>query len=161
VHPLPTTVLLTLALVDGATGFHPRGSSSIRVIEIDDELYYTLAQNPILYASGAARAALDSRWIGPAQMLRVMPLEDAVRVTQEVLGHGAAFPYPPYPLVKEVVADGGVHFDRPANVLLIFIEGLDRRFLGRTVVVGDYPAADAPPMAMARGGICQWVQAGS
>jgi hypothetical protein len=151
-RPLTMTLVLVLALVGGATGFHPRGASAIRVVDIDNGLYYTLAQNPLLDAREAARMAFDSQLIGPAQALKAMPLEEAVRVAQEVLGHGGTFPDLQYPLVKEIAVGPGIRFDRPANVLLLFIEGLDRRFLGRTFVMGGDPAPEMPSPTPFRGG---------
>jgi hypothetical protein len=148
-RPRTTAAVLALALLGGATGMHPRGLAAIRAVEIDSAAYYMLAQNPVLYGGEALRAAFDPRWIGPTRTLRAMPLEEAVRVTQEVLGHGATFPDRRYPLVREAVADSGVHFTRPANVLLLFIEGLDRRFLGRTLVVGGDPTVALPSTAAA------------
>ncbi|MGD9725915.1 MAG: LTA synthase family protein, partial [Nitrospiraceae bacterium] len=64
--------------------------------------------------------------------------DDALRTAQALIGPGAQFPDARCPLVKhEPVAPQVIRLDRPANVLLIFIEGLDRRFLGRTY--GDTP----------------------
>src|SRR5207237_1772373 len=40
-----------------------------------------------------------------------------------------------YPLVKETNERVEVRFDEPVNVVLIFVEGLDRRFLDRTIDV--------------------------
>ncbi|HET8579900.1 MAG TPA: LTA synthase family protein, partial [Nitrospiraceae bacterium] len=95
---------------------------------------YTLAQNPILYASEALRATIDSRLrSGQPGGLDIMPLDEAVRVAQEVLRQGETFLDPRYPFVQEVAPRRGVRFDRPANVLLIFIEALDRRYLDRTI----------------------------
>jgi phosphoglycerol transferase MdoB-like AlkP superfamily enzyme len=62
-----------------------------------------------------------------------MPLPEAVRVAQDVIGQGAAFPYGQYPFVRHTGPAQGIRFERPANVLMIFVEGLDRRFLNQTI----------------------------
>ena len=57
---------------------------------------------------------------------------------QALIGPGAEFPDPRFPLVKAGgAATNSVRLDQAVNILLIFIEGLDRRFLGRTY--GDIP----------------------
>jgi len=73
-------------------------------------------------------------------VLRTVPEETAVRVTRETVAPGATFPSPRYPLVHTTVGDSGGRLARPdqrggrrPSILVIFVEGLDRRFLGRTV----------------------------
>jgi phosphoglycerol transferase MdoB-like AlkP superfamily enzyme len=132
--PRMTSVILLLVLVAGGFGFHPKGPYALRIAEISSGAYYTLAQNPILYATESLRAAIDSR-IKEVKLrgLTAVPLPEAVRTTQEMLGHGVQFPFPQYPLVHEQDSStAAFQFQRPANVLLIFVEGLDRRFLNRT-----------------------------
>ncbi|MGH7164828.1 MAG: LTA synthase family protein, partial [Nitrospiraceae bacterium] len=133
-----TNTMLVLGLLAGAMGFHHQGPYAIRIADINSTAYYTLAQNPILYASEALRAVVDSRLKGAqhwaqAPGMDALPLEEAVRAAQEALGRGESFSYPSYPLVREAASSTGVRLARPANVLLIFIEGLDRRYLGRTI----------------------------
>jgi len=133
-----TNMVLVLGLVAGALGFHHQGPYAIRIANISSTAYYTLAQNPILYAAESLRAVIDSRLKGAqnwaqAPGMDALPLEEAVRIAQDRLGRGGSFPYPSYPLVQEAAAATGVRLAQPANVLLIFIEGLDRRYLGRTI----------------------------
>src|SRR5262245_52035620 len=130
---VPSMVLL-VALAVGLTGFHHRGPEAIRAADISSAAYYTLAQNPVLYASEGLRAMLGAeRTLDKSMGFEEMPLEEAVRMAQDTVAPGAVFPYRDYPFVHETVAASGVPFAHPANVLLIFVEGLDRRFLNKTV----------------------------
>jgi len=127
-------MLLLGGLAVGLTGFHHRGPEAIRAADISSAAYYTLAQNPVLYASEGLRAMLDTqRTLDKALEFQEMPLDEAIRLAQDTVAPGAVFPYRDYPFVHETVAASGVRFPHPANVLLIFVEGLDRRFLNKTV----------------------------
>jgi len=129
-----SAVVLAVGLAVAGTGFHPGGPYAIRIADIPSAVYYTLAQNPILYASEALRASRESfPTIKQSSIFEAMPFDEAVRLTQEALGRGATFLDSRYPFVREAKADIGVRFERPVNVLLIFIEGMDRRYLGRTI----------------------------
>ena len=142
--PLMMNVMLALAFVGGAVGLHHKGPYAIRLADISSAAYYTLAQNPILYAGEAFRALIDSRRAGSTTpFIDAIPFDEAVRITQEVVGRGAIFPSARYPLVKNTMPGDGVRFERPANVLMIFLEGLDRRYLGRTIVPRQ--ASEMPP----------------
>lgn len=126
--------LLCLALVAGGAGFHHTGPYGIRVVHIGSTVYYTLAQNPILFAIEALRVA----WVSRGSMERwassdAMPYEVAVQTVQRLLGPGEVFADPRYPLVRSIAtAPDSVRLSRPANVLILFLEGLDRRYLGQT-----------------------------
>ncbi|HSB45108.1 MAG TPA: LTA synthase family protein [Nitrospira sp.] len=131
--PAPN-VILFMGFVGGVTGFHHQGPYAIRLTDISSTAYYMLAQNPILYASDGVRAAFEARGKSDGSAkLDAMPLKEAVSIAQEVLGQGAVFPYPEYPFVQERLSVPGVQFKRQANVLMILVEGLDRRFLNKTV----------------------------
>lgn len=131
---LVPSVVLLMGLAVGLTGFHHRGPEAIRAADISSAAYYTLAQNPVLYASEGLRAMLDAqRTLDKALEFQEMPLEDAIRVAQDAVAPGAVFPYRDYPFIHETVTAPGVQFAHPANVLLIFVEGLDRRFLNKAV----------------------------
>jgi sulfatase-like protein len=132
-YPRQATGVLAVGLVVGVMGLHPQGPYAIRIAPISSAAYYMLAQNPILYAGEALRATIGSRLSRvPPPALDSLPLEEAVHLAQDTIGQGAAFPYPRYPLVRRTTAGTTLRFGRPVNVLLIFIEGLDRRYLGRT-----------------------------
>ncbi len=126
--------LLCVCLIGGGAGFHPLGPYGIRVAHIGSTAYYTLAQNPILFASEALRVA----WVSRGSMAQranteSMPYDVAVRTAQGLLGPGEVFPNPRYPLVRAMTASAdGIRFTKPANVIILFLEGLDRRYLGQT-----------------------------
>ena len=127
-------MLLLLGLAAGLSGFDHRGPEAIRAADISSAAYYTLAQNPVLYASEGLRAVLDAQWkTDQSRNFNEMSLREAVRITQDVIGPGATFPSTDYPLVHPPVEGSGARFNRPANVLLIFVEALDRRYFNRTV----------------------------
>jgi hypothetical protein len=130
---LPNLFLLA-GLGIGLTGFHHRGPEAIRAADISSAAYYTLAQNPVLYAGEGLRAALDAQWKSDqAGTFDEIPLNEAIRAAQAVVAREAVFPYQEYPLVHRTAGDPGVRLVRPANILLIFVEALDRRYLNKTV----------------------------
>ena len=131
---LVSNLALLLALAVGLTGFHPRGPEAIRAADISSAAYYTLAQNPVLYAGEGLRAALDAqRKSDQGRAFDEMPLPEAIRATRDVIGPKAVFPYPAYPLVHRTTEASGLPLARPANILVIFVEALDRRYLNKTV----------------------------
>jgi hypothetical protein len=161
--PLQFNSLLLVGLVAGAAGFSPKGPYAIRIANVSSAAYYTLAQNPILYATEALRAAIDSRlkedkpleglmawdnWVPTAMGSGIqsaahtatvaadpgaMSLDVAVREVQAFLDKGGKFPYAEYPLVRETETGLATSAGDRKNVLLIFVEALDRRYLGKTV----------------------------
>jgi hypothetical protein len=133
-YPRQATGVLAVGLAAGVMGLHPQGPYAIRIAPISSTAYYMLAQNPVLYAGEAMRATIGSRLSRvPPPALDSVPLEEAVQLAQSVVGQGAAFPYSKYPLVHRNEAGSTLRFGRQTNVFLIFVEGLDRRYLGRTV----------------------------
>ncbi len=126
--------LLVVALVAGGAGFHHSGPYGIRIAPIGSMVYYTLAQNPVLFAAEALRIAVVSRGSMERRAnTEAMPYEVAVRTVQQLLGPPDAFVDPRYPLVRTIAAaPDGVRLSKPANILLVFLEGLDRRYLGQT-----------------------------
>ncbi len=131
---LHATILLCLALVAGGAGFHHTGPYGIRIAAIGSTVYYTLAQNPILFASEALRVAWASRGsMAQRANSAIMPYDVAVRTAQSLLGPSETFLDPRYPLLRTTVtAPDGVRLSKPANVVILFLEGLDRRYLGQT-----------------------------
>src|SRR5207302_884111 len=78
--------------------------------------------------------AVETRIAGTErELLRLMPEQTAVQQAREIIAPGAEFPSSRYPLVHSTTGPPGVRLDRPdgrrPNVLMIFVEGLDRRFL--------------------------------
>jgi phosphoglycerol transferase MdoB-like AlkP superfamily enzyme len=133
-RPRMMLVVFLLSLSGGAMGFHSKGPYAIRVAAINSLTYYTLAQNPLLYASEGLRATLDSQFRETSiPGFKSMSFDEAVRRVRSTIGSGASFPSAQYPLVHKVTRSPvltGTGSPRRVNVLLIFIEGLDRRFLG-------------------------------
>jgi phosphoglycerol transferase MdoB-like AlkP superfamily enzyme len=144
-RPYTATLVVAICLAVAGMGFHPLGPYAIRTVAIRSAVYYTLAQNPILYAVEALRASrVNAPTVIRPSVRKVMSVENAVRAAQEVVGRGAVFPDPRYPLVREMTAAPGVRFQQPVNILLIFVEGLDRRYLGRTIT----PKKSAVPIRL-------------
>ncbi len=135
-RPVVASVMLVAAVVSGAAGFGPLDQSWSPRTATDSEAYFKLAQNPLLFAREPLRDAFLSQWSwAPRRMPSAMKFEEAVQVAQKALGQGASFPFPGYPLVREMNERAAVSFAKPVNVVLIFVEGLDRRYLGRTIEV--------------------------
>ena len=130
-RPRAIALALPLAVAVGAWGAHPGGPDSVQSAPIASSTYYTLAQSPIwivktTVATSGKRAAI------PPAVLAVMPESRAIPLAREILIPGAQFVSARYPLVHLEQPRPSPLARRP-NVLLLFIEALDRRFLGRTV----------------------------
>ena len=125
---------LVVALIAGGAGFHHSGPYGIRIAPIGSMVYYTLAQNPVLFASEALRIALVSRGGGERPgSAGAMPYDLAVRTMQRLLGPAEAFVDPRYPLVRTITpSPDSLRLPTPPNIVLVFLEGLDRRYLGQT-----------------------------
>src|SRR2546425_1791467 len=135
-RPVVASVALVTAVVSGAAGLGPFDQSWSPRTATDSEAYFNLAPNPLLFAREPLRDAFLSQWSWmPRRIPGAITFEEAVQVAQEALGRGASFPFPQYPLVKETNGRVEVRFDEPVNVVLIFVEGLDRRYLDRTIDV--------------------------
>jgi len=129
--PRASLVALGVGLVAGATGLDREGPLAIARVGIPSTTYYVLAQNPIWQTVDAALLAFGSdqqRARSRAEVL--MPLDEAIRVTREAVAPDGVFPSDHYPLVRgaERPAAGGEA--RRLNVLLVFVEALDRRYVG-------------------------------
>ena len=139
VAPLSSAAALVLALVATGTNFDLDSRFAVHRVSIVSSTYYTLAQNPFWSIWNTLEPVIGARGT-EAALLRTIPEEAAVRVTRETVAPGATFPSPRYPLVHTTVGDSGVRLASPdrrdgrrPNILVIFVEGLDRRFLGLTV----------------------------
>ncbi|HET8578572.1 MAG TPA: sulfatase-like hydrolase/transferase, partial [Methylomirabilota bacterium] len=128
--PRLTTAALAVAVSAGAWGLHPEGPDSVLSAAIDSSTYYILAQNPIWQAGNTLRALTRGGGVSP-EILGAMGEARAARIAQETLVPGASFPSPRYPLVHVETATAS-RLERRPNVLLLFVEALDRRFLGRS-----------------------------
>jgi hypothetical protein len=135
---------LALALVVGATGFHPKSMWAVRDAPIHNSVYYVLAQNPLWGTAEIGVGLVAFRMIGTVSDLQAkMPLEEAIQQVRMDLSSRGPFPSARYPLVTERADTIGRPRPRPANIVLIFVEGLDRRYLGLRVTPGTGPAPPA------------------
>ena len=122
---------LLLAVAIGAWGMHPRGPNSVQKAAISSSTYYVLSQSALWYPGVAVSEAMRAPEAVPAGVRGLMPEARAYRIARDVLLPGASFPSSRYPLVHLEEARGTRLARRP-NVLVIFVEALDRRYLGRT-----------------------------
>ena len=129
-RPRAATGALALAISAGAWGLHPDGPDSVQSVAISSSTYYILAQNPIWHAASTLHSLTRRGGVAP-EILAIMGEGQAARITQATLLPGASFPSARYPLVHTENATAAPLERRP-NVLLIFVEALDRRFIGRT-----------------------------
>lgn len=132
-RPVAAPVMLSATLIGSVMGLSP-AEGTMNGSSFDREAYHSLAQNPVLFAREPLQDALLSQWTwSPRRDARVMTIDDAIRTTQAALN--GRFPVPGYPLVREMPAASSRSFSKPANIVLLFVEGLDRRYLGRAVTV--------------------------
>jgi len=129
--PRTAAVALPLAVAVGMWGAHPDGPDSVQAAPIASSTYYALAQSPIWILTTPLDRAARGVIIPPA-VQAAMPEPRAVPLAREILAPGARFVSPRYPLVHVEEPRPSPLARRP-NVLLLFIEALDRRFVGRTV----------------------------
>ena len=131
--PRVSTLVVVLALAAGATGLHRDASAAIQSVSISSSTYYTLAQNPFWYLNASLRGPGERVFGGiERELLAIMPEDAAVRIARDTVAPGGVFPSPRFPLVREMPPHPGVRLPRPVNVLLLFVEGLDRRYLEHT-----------------------------
>lgn len=139
--PVGSTIglLLIFGTTTGAvTGVGRVAWPHSEVFQIQSEAYYGLSQNPVLFAITPLRDAFLSRWSwSPASLPQPISLTEAIQQTHATLGNEKDYPYADYPLVRAQLGPELPYFDRPVNVLLIFVEGLDRRFLERVLSPGS------------------------
>jgi phosphoglycerol transferase MdoB-like AlkP superfamily enzyme len=130
----PGVTLVGLAVIVLATawGLHPSGPEVVQAAAVSQSTYYALAQNPLWYSGSALQDRMTKHPLVPSAILAEMPEARANRVTQTMLAAGATFPESRYPLVHAAPTGGHALARRP-NVLLLFVEALDRRHVGRTV----------------------------
>jgi hypothetical protein len=133
--PRKGTVVMGICLVSAGTGLDPYGPWAVQRSNISSSVYYAYAQNPIWHSIEALRSPLqfDLYGGGISGMLTLMPLNPAIETARNAIAPGEQFPYVQFPFVRQVEARSSIQFDRQPNILLIFVEGLDRRFLGRVI----------------------------
>jgi phosphoglycerol transferase MdoB-like AlkP superfamily enzyme len=130
--PRVAALVVPVCVAVGAWGVHPGGPDSVQAAPISSSTYYTLSQSPVWFLGSAMAQVSDTRSAVTPAILAAMPEERAVRIVRELIAPGARFVSERYPLVH-AEAPRSARLARPPNVLLVFVEALDRRFLGRTV----------------------------
>ena len=131
--PSVTVVVLAVLVAATAWGLHPSGPETVQAAAVSHSTYYALAQNPLWYSGSAIQDRLSMHALVPPSILAVMPEPRAARLTQALVAPGATFSEPRYPLVHPAPPGARHALARRPNVLLLFVEALDRRHLGRTV----------------------------
>lgn len=143
--PRAARFILIGCLALGLSGFNWFGPWGVQRANISSSVYYTLAQNPIWYAGEVwAGTVFFELTGGTASLETLMPFQDALERSRTLIDARATFPFSEYPLVRETSDHVGIHFPQPVNILLIFLEGLDRRYLGRVLDVNDPQAFKTP-----------------
>jgi len=131
---LAPSLILLLALSIGLTGFHRRGPGAVLGADISSTAYYTLAQNSVLYAGEGLLASLHAqRRVDQGTVFDEVPLPEAVHLTRELIAPKEVFPYEDYPLLHHPTGNAGLRLSRPADILIIVVNALDRRYLNKTV----------------------------
>jgi len=129
---LITNGVLTGGLVLGAMGLHHQGFYALRLANISSLEYYMLSQNPILYASEGFRETFSAQLKGDRLSdFPGMPVEKAIPMMQGLLDPKADFAYPRFPLVRAMHPPEVRSVGSAPNMLMILVEGLDRRFLNQ------------------------------
>jgi hypothetical protein len=125
-----STVALGVGFLVGATGLHWQGPLAVARVGISSTTYYALAQSPLWQAAEASFFALNgTQQSTRARAERLMPLAEAIALTRRAVAPGARFTSEDYPLVRPIVPAASAPARR-ANVLVMFVEALDRRFVG-------------------------------
>lgn len=125
-----TNGVLMGGMVLGALGLHPQGSYALRLANISSLEYFMLSQNPILYAAEGFRSQLKG---GRVPYFPGMTAERAVPVMQGMLDPKGDFAFPRFPLVRSIRPSDIQSVGPVPNILMLFVESLDRRFLNQVV----------------------------
>ncbi|MFO0730467.1 MAG: LTA synthase family protein [Nitrospiraceae bacterium] len=143
------TMMLVAAVGVTAAGLTPPPASSLVWEAIDSEAYYSLSQNPVLFAHHPFRDVFLSQlsWSPSALPFRMTEIQadDGVRLASD---GERVFAGPDYPFIGTQRHPEAPYFTRPPNIVLLFVEGLDRRYLGRRYTPsgssrpGDQTASD-------------------
>ncbi len=124
--------VLAVFLLTGGAGAAPPLTPAW--LSLDSAALASLSDNPVvsaLYPAGVA--LLDRRPWGSRLPEDLLSLDEAVALSQQDIGGGTLFPDRRYPLVHPTASGGPVSHPPHPHVVVIFVEGLDRRFVGRTV----------------------------
>jgi len=128
--PAASFVTLGVCFVAGATGLNWQGPLAVARVGISSTTYYALAQNTLWQAVEGVFFTLGAdQKNARARAERLMPLPEAIALTRRALAPAASFPSNDYPLIHTAEPARAAQARR-ANVLLIFVEALDPRFIG-------------------------------
>jgi Sulfatase len=129
--PAASATVFGVCFVAGATGLHAQGPLAVARVGISSTTYYALAQSPMWQTAEEVFFTLSSnQQTTRAHAEALMALPKAVALTRQALAPDTAFVSDEYPLVHARDAARAVGAPRRLNVLLIFVEALDRRFIG-------------------------------
>lgn len=145
----PAALLALLSIMAGAAAMEiaSRTSPLTPLLTIESDTYYSLSQNPIVFAQHALRDAFLSQWSWiPAELPEPMNEDEAVATARRTIGDGRDFPFSDYPFISRGNGAEAPYFDRPVNIVLLFVEGLDRRYLGRSHPISS-PSLTAGPQS--------------
>lgn len=134
--PHNVNIVMGICLIAAGTGLDPYGPWAAQRSKISSSVYYAYAQNTIWHSIEMLRSPFqfDLHGGGISGMLSRMPLDQAIEVTRNTIAPGEQFPYEQYPFVRQLQNQPVIQFEQQPNVLLIFVEGLDRRFLGHVII---------------------------
>jgi Sulfatase len=133
--PHNANIVMGVCVLAAGTGLDPYGPWAVQRSKISSSVYYAYAQNPIWYSIEMFRSPFqfDLKGGGISGMLAHIPLDQAIQAARNTIAPGDTFPYEQYPFVRQIRNQSALPFEQQPNVLLIFVEGLDRRFLGHVI----------------------------
>lgn len=131
-------VLFSVPFAIGAAAWSPLDLAEPFTLQIESTAYHGLAQNPILSASLPLQEYIRSQgmWT-PAQLSRPMSATEALTVTHQFLAPSARWPSLQFPLIKEQSTIPSFMLPSRVNILVLLVEGLDRRFLGKILSLSN------------------------
>jgi hypothetical protein len=133
--PHKVNMVMGVCILAAGTGLDPYGPWASQRSSISSSVYYAYAQNPIWYSIEMLRSPFqfDLKDGGISGMLAHIPLDQAIQTARNTIAPGDTFPYEQYPFVRQIRNQPVLQLEQQPNVLLIFVEGLDRRFLGHVI----------------------------
>jgi len=127
--------ILCMISVTSLSGLNVDGPWGIAQVNIPRSEYYSLSQNPIWCTLDVLYGVLEPRFKGvTGRVQAAMPFAESIDTVRRVLGDHEEFSSNEFPFIREhaeVVAPLGD--GQPLNIVVLFIEGLDRRLLGWAV----------------------------
>ena len=133
-----SAVFLCIISATSLSGFNTNGPWGIPQVNIPRSEYYSLSQSPIWCTLDVLYGVLEPKFKGvTGRVQAAMPYAEAIETARRVLrasGDHGGFPSQEFPFVREYPDVPASYGDTSRlNVVVLFIEGLDRRLLGRAV----------------------------